>query len=68
MCNSLHKQGEIHQELGHVHDTLQVEVVLAAEQRIFTFLLESHAVHLVPEAVGVRLLQTLPVDRGEKNT
>lgn len=63
----LYKQWKIHQEFRHIYNPLQVEVVLAAEQRIVAFVLERHTVHLISVAVGLRLLQTLSVNRAEKS-
>lgn len=61
MRHLLLKQGEIHQKLWDIDNPLQVEVILTAEQRVFPFLLESHTEHFISKAVGVWLLQALPI-------
>ncbi len=63
MRHLLLKQGEIHQKLWDVDDTLQTEVILTAEQRVVSLLLEGHPEHFISKAVGVRRLQTLPVNQ-----
>ena len=61
--DSLLEQGEVDEELWDVDHALQVEVVLAAEQRVVALVLERHAEHLVTKRAGGGRLHTLPGGR-----